>query len=1547
MGTPATPIPVDSDIQAGQDAIAQYTQQQLVKQNSALMGSIATAAQKDPDVTAEAQRLGLQVGVGADIVGRNLDKVRKMTLLQGVDSMNLPQTAPKLTKLLEDPNFSGVAYDDLGNLSRIEAAAAGMRAAQSGGGFLDRVGAEAHSVLAQFDTSIYGPLLTGVEGAGVVAEGVKESVGALTNKVQYPGQYYLGDELNFIWNKQQQFAVQKLTDPARKALAAGIIAAPPKQIQDSTGAMVDNPAYHWYGRNLANTVENIPGQAAAFFAGGEGAQAVGFGHRLIPALLGMEGAKNTYAEARAKGADIPTALQAALFAGASQYGLMAEIPGAAPTATVKGAIAQWAARSAAVGTGFAVADNTAARMYDPNRGLFEGLPQSIATMAAWEGMGLPGNIAGASEYHQAMAEAVEAAQASKLRERAPDAFQRAMDTQFEGDASIRIPATDFVNYWTGKKMDPAAAAQGLGVSNLAEALHAGSDLEIPAPNFFARLDPEDARALLPDVKNPSTDVTPRQMEEGQEELEELVSNGDLDKLLSDFQEADEETQASPEWQQVKGELKDQYARAGMDEDKAEASATLNANVLAHFARETGQTVTEARALHEPEIVEGETPQSVAEPVPVEARDSSVDKEGTVGVQGVPIEQREATSEDTYQQMNLSDLSVDPERFQYKLNTDASGVTNLLKGRKWSDSLADAISVWQDPEDGKTYVINGHHRFALAKENGVDKIWTKRIEAPDAETARAVGALQNIAAGRGTAMDAAKYFRDSGETVASLERQGVSMGEATAAKGIALSKLDPYIFDQVVSGKIREGRGVAIGNASSDPADQEALLKLIQKAESKGKKVSDDTVNELARMVKGAGQHTETQESLFGAQEMTHNLALEKADISSFIREKISQERRTFQSVASQGKAEALGQVEGQNLKPEENAAIAKEATQTLEIYDRLSTHGGTIDDILNRAAKDLANGGKANAIKSAAYNEVRENLREALASAGETRGERVSEAAQSTAAGDTGRTLYQSGGADESGAARERGSDDGVGGKRGWFRILPDGRFEIGKTYIGDVSTFIHEPAHAYLEMFRELTQRETASNPLKDNFKKICDWLGVSPEEAQRNGFTTEQHEKWAEANEQYVSEGKAPTAGLRRAFENFAIWMKSVYRRATGMGVELSPEVRGVMDRMYAGDDAVSQAEVNAPRQLFDSPEEAGWTEEEYQRYADSKGLEVNEAKAALRREMHEAWLREKTQDWRNEKANVRETVTKELDARPEYTAIRSLRRGALDDGTPLTLNRDALVERFGEERVQALQKLHRGLYRKEGGTDAETVAEILGYGSGEEMMRALETTPRRADAIEKATNDYMTAKHGDVRYDGTLPDRAHLALENEERAQREHTELLTLRRQLAAAKEKLTGYKTPIETAPLEHYQEAARQMIAAKAPADLQPSRYLNASRMFSREAFEARGRGNIQRAAEAKNKELLNHFLFREAVKEQEYLGKFESYAKRMQTTGVQQRLGLADFSAGEGSDYRDQFNWLLARYKMNRWPPQAPRRPLRAWADDMYDQGKEVAIAPG
>lgn len=330
---------------------------------------------------------------------------------------------------------------------------------------------------------------------------------------------------------------------------------------------------------------------------------------------------------------------------------------------------------------------------------------------------------------------------------------------------------------------------------------------------------------------------------------------------------------------------------------------------------------------------------------------------------------------------VADLRVDPKRFQYKLNTDSAGTTDLLKEQRWNPQLAGVISVWTDPADGRTYVVNGHHRFELARRNGVDSINVMRLRAPDAASARAIGALQNIAEGRGTPVDAAKFFRDSGYTPEEMKRSGISMGEATAANGVALSRLDDRLFDDVVSGKLRQGRAIAIGKATDVPAEQDAILTLIEKAESKGRRITDDTVSELARMAGSAGEHRETQTDLFGTTEKTRNLALEKAEASAYIRDQIGRERRLFSSVADQGKAERLSR--GENvINAAKNAEIARSAAQAQELYDRLSTRSGPVDEILNRAARELAEGKEAaNVVKSRAYEQARTALSEAVSGA--------------------------------------------------------------------------------------------------------------------------------------------------------------------------------------------------------------------------------------------------------------------------------------------------------------------------------------------------------------------------------------------------------------------------------------------------------------------------------------------------------------------------------------------------------------------------------------
>ena len=56
--------------------------------------------------------------------------------------------------------------------------------------------------------------------------------------------------------------------------------------------------------------------------------------------------------------------------------------------------------------------------------------------------------------------------------------------------------------------------------------------------------------------------------------------------------------------------------------------------------------------------------------------------------------------------------------------------------------------------------------------------------------------------------------------------------------------------------------------------------------------------------------------------------------------------------------------------------------------------------------------------------------------------------------------------------------------------------------------------------------------------------------------------------------AEGRAPSIELQSVFERFRAWIISVYRRLVALNVDLTDEVRGVMDRMIAAVDEIAEA-------------------------------------------------------------------------------------------------------------------------------------------------------------------------------------------------------------------------------------------------------------------------------------------------------------------------------------------------------------------------------------
>ncbi len=318
------------------------------------------------------------------------------------------------------------------------------------------------------------------------------------------------------------------------------------------------------------------------------------------------------------------------------------------------------------------------------------------------------------------------------------------------------------------------------------------------------------------------------------------------------------------------------------------------------------------------------------------------------------------------------VKVDPERFQYKLDVDESGVGRELKSvRKYDPNLAGVVQVWRDPADGQTYVVNGHHRHDLAVRTGQPRELVRYIEAKTAAEARIIGARTNIAEGRGTAIDAGKLFREQRIDAASLDEMGISRTGAIARDGLALSSLPQALFQQVVSGHIPVARGAVIGGSGLDETQQLALAQMLREKEKGGRRLTNDAVSELIRFVRGAGETQVTQDSLFGEETLQQSNAIEKAELSAHIKKRLSQDRKLFGFLTRGGRAGRIQESGVGEIQTERATEIADAASQMEEVYNRLSTLSGPVSKALNDAAAQLARGGDANAVRSQLYDAVR------------------------------------------------------------------------------------------------------------------------------------------------------------------------------------------------------------------------------------------------------------------------------------------------------------------------------------------------------------------------------------------------------------------------------------------------------------------------------------------------------------------------------------------------------------------------------------------------
>jgi len=527
-------------------------------------------------------------------------------------------------------------------------------------------------------------------------------------------------------------------------------------------------------------------------------------------------------------------------------------------------------------------------------------------------------------------------------------------------------------------------------------------------------------------------------------------------------------------------------------------------------------------------------------------------------------------------------------------------------------------------------------------------------------------------------------------------------------------------------------------------------------------------------------------------------------------------------------------------------------------------------------------------------------------------------------------------------AVKELQAGDILNDKRGFIQVTPDRQFHIGLLEGRDLSTFLHESGHYFLEVMGDLAERPEASERVKGMWADTLKSFGVDSREA----ITTEHHEQFAGQMERYLMEGKAPSEKLKPMFQRFKSWLMLVYKQMDKIGVRINDDVRSVFDRLMATD---AEIEAHRPQvETFATAKDMGVSEKEFEIYQKAKAGAMEEGRDRLQGEVMADLVREQKAAYKEEKALARADVEAGVDSRPDMKAIAAL----TDPGNAIKLNRQAVQDQFGDVRGLPVVE--------EGGMDAEAAAEMLGFDSGAQLYQALKDAPTRKDLIDTLTDEIMFARYGDVTLDGTIADKAVEALHNDKQADVLAMELRAMKRlqriaeKVGKAKEgqdKAAQKAADVQIPGVSTFRGQARQMISGMTLRQMEPHKYELAELKYRKEADKLTKKKDYEGAVKAKTREMLNHFLYREAKKGQEEAGKIYDYARSLESDTAQGKLGLAgglDKDGNPKNTFKSQVNALLDRYQFSKETNKAldARQTLLEFVREQEANGEAVMIDP-
>lgn len=437
------------------------------------------------------------------------------------------------------------------------------------------------------------------------------------------------------------------------------------------------------------------------------------------------------------------------------------------------------------------------------------------------------------------------------------------------------------------------------------------------------------------------------------------------------------------------------------------------------------------------------------------------------------------------------------------------------------------------------------------------------------------------------------------------------------------------------------------------------------------------------------------------------------------------------------------------------------------------------------------------------------------------------------------------------------------GDPRGSVSFLSD-KAVISLFKKADASTFIHESAHVWLKDMHDFVQSGKASEAYMRDFNTLSDWLGIKVDQTT---LTVEQQEKFARGFEAYLREGKAPSESLKGVFASFRRWLTKIYKDVSLLNVELSPAVRGVMDRMISSETEISHAEQSQGVSSQPMDGLSPTLNAEIQAAQDRAHEESVSELMALQMKELEKEHAEKMTRLREESTKV---ATESADKEPVYKASARI------------------TEELKLEPKEAAKQYITGLLSEAHAAIFDLLAEENGYSSGDEMAKNISGSPTRAETIAGKVEWGMMA-HDDMRNTQQIKDEAIRIIHNDKQL-----EMFALEK---AAIESMgdKNQDTPEAKARRAGKARADYAFIKAQAREILSQRKikdagaflsFFTAERNAATQVTRALLKKDYETAASFKEKQMLNHALAMEALRIKRQADRWVDYLHKTQIKRV-------------------------------------------------------------